>query len=132
MTGYTPKRPVKKPKFPTDGARIHWTAWRIDYVRYCAEDLDMTAREIAADIGLDESQRHRVFAVCRREKIDLKGTGPKRKPRELYVPVAVERMPVLRELARTHDKLPREIARLILDAALSEGVVYCNNLLDLE
>lgn len=92
----------------------------------------MTAREIAADIGLDDGSEHRIFAMCAREGIKLQGIGPKRAARGLLVEVAPAFVAVFRELSKKHGRPPKEIARLVLEAAAIEGTTFCENMLDFE
>lgn len=123
-----------KPDFG-DVFRIQWNSERIAWVRYLAEDLKMTAREIALDIGLAANQAPRIFELCKRCKIELPGNGRPRSAgdaRVYSVAIVGTHAPLLARLAKRHQLQPGRLAEMLLSAVFETGEPFCENLLDLE
>jgi hypothetical protein len=125
-----------KPDFGRVDRRIEWTEDRIAWVRHLAEVKNMTAREIAVDVGLSADQAPRIFEICKRCDIALSGQGGRPKPAgaaAIYsVAVAAHHVDLLSRLAKRHALYPGKVAELLLNAALETGGPFCENLLDLE
>jgi hypothetical protein len=127
-----------KPDFG-DIRRIEWNADRVAWVRHLAEEKKMTAKEIAADIGLSTSQAPRIFELCKRCNIVLSGSGRRGKTptapgegRVYSVAVSLRNGVLLARLAERHSMTPGQVAELLLSAAIETGEPFCLNLLDLE
>jgi hypothetical protein len=128
---------MQKPDFGNVNYRIEWTTARVQWVRYLAEDKNMTAREIAADIGLPEDKTPRIFELCKRHDIALTGQGGR--PKQDGGDAAVYRIAVtsrhadlLARLARRHSLYPGKVVEMLLNAAFETGEPFCINLLDID
>lgn len=125
-----------KPDFGRVDRRIEWTDDRIAWVRHLAEGNNMTAREIAVDIGLAADQAPRIFEICKRRDIALTGQGgrPKKAGDATVFSVAVKgsNADILARLAKRHSLYPGKIAELLLNASFEQGEPFCENMLDLD
>jgi hypothetical protein len=125
-----------KPEFGRLDRRIEWTADRIAYVRHLAEDRSMTARDIAADIGLSPDQAPRIFAVCQRFDIALSGQAGRTKApgaATVYrVAIAGGNADLLARLSKRHSLYPGKVAEILLNASFEQGEPFCENMLDLD
>ncbi|MBH5370959.1 hypothetical protein [Bradyrhizobium glycinis] len=124
-----------KPDFGAVGRRIDWHDERVAWGRHLAEDKPMTAREIAADIGLAATQS-RAFLNCASAAISTcsdRADDRGRKVKRAFIASAFRvAIPAFSRLAARHSLDEGRIAERILNAALETGEPLCENLLDLE
>jgi hypothetical protein len=118
-------------------SRIDWTPDRIAYVRHLAEERNMSAREIALDIGLAANQHPRIFELCKRCGIALSGQAgrPRRDTgaaRAYSVGVSGRNAALLALLAQRHSTSAGRLVEMLLNAAFETGETFCENLLEMD
>lgn len=123
---------VPKPDFVPTWGRYEWTTERVEYVRYCAETLQMTAGDVAEDTGIGRENEHIIRGVAQRFAIKFTGRGRKRVHEDICVPIEPDARKVFAMLAKQHGRTEREIVAAVLSAAADEGPVFVQNLIDLE
>lgn len=123
---------VPKPDFVPTWGRYEWTPERVEYVRYCAEVMKMTAGDVAEDTGIGRENEHIIRGVAQRFAIKFTGRGRKREHQDICVPIKPDARRVFAALARQHGRDAREIIAAVIEAVAAEGPTFCANLIDMD